>query len=128
MTFVEWTESSVDYTRKLVDSAVEGARAGEGEFVRTAPLGPFLGESARNAVAPAVVGACLGVMGGLLGNGHRSTGRALVGGLVGGALGFGAGLVWESRELTTSVVSAAWKNIRKTRDEHWFEKNPIDYA
>jgi hypothetical protein len=128
MTFVEWTESSVDYTRKLVDSAVEGARAGEGEFVRTEPLGEYLEESARLAVAPAVLGVCLGVLGGLLGNGRRSPGRALVGGLVGGALGFGAGMAWESRELATRVASAAWKNVRKTRDEHWFERNPIDYA
>jgi hypothetical protein len=48
--------------------------------------------------------------------------------LLGGALGFGVGVAWESRRLTTSVASGAAKSISKVRDEHWLEKNPIDYA
>lgn len=128
MNFVQWSESSVDYTRKLVDSAVEGARAGEDEFLKSEPLTPFLEESARQAVGPAAVGACLGVLSGFLGNDRRSAARVLGFGLLGGIIGFGAGVAWESRRLTASVASAAWKSIRKTRDEHWFEKNPIDYA
>jgi hypothetical protein len=59
---------------------------------------------------------------------RHSKSRALVCALLGGALGFGAGLIWENRRLTASVASGAWKSIHKTRDDHWFEKNPIDYA
>ena len=128
MNFVEWSQSSVDYGRKLVDSAVEGARAGEDEFLKEEPLAPCIGESARQALGPALVGACLGLVGGCLGNERRSTMKVLACGLLGGAMGFGAGMIWESRELAESVTSAAWKSIRKARDEHWFEKNPIDYA
>jgi len=128
MSFLEWSKSSVDYGRRLVDSAVEGARTGEDAFLKNEPLVPYLGESLRPALAPAVIGACLGVVGGYLANGRRSTTRALAGGLFGGAIGFGAGVLWENRQLTVSVASGAWKNIGRTRDQHWFDKNPIDYA
>jgi len=128
MNLREWSKSSVDYGRKLVDSAVDGARTGEGKFLNKTPLVPFLNESARRALVPAVVGACLGVLGGYLGNGRRSTPRAFADGLLGGAIGFGAGIIWENRQITASVVAGAWESIGKTRDEHWFEKNPIDYA
>ena len=128
MNLREWSKSNADYSRKLVDSAVEGARTGEDKFLKEVPLVPFLNESARRSLAPAVVGACLGVLGGYLGNGRRSTSKALADGLLGGAIGFGAGMIWENRELTASVVSSAWESIGKARDEHWFEKNPIDYA
>jgi hypothetical protein len=128
MSFLEWSKSSVDYSRKLVDSAVEGARIGEDEFLKEEALAPYLEGSARQALRPTAIGACLGLLGGYLGNGRRSTSRALAYGFLGGAIGFCAGLIWENRQLTASVASGAWKNISKTRDEHWFQKNPIDYA
>jgi hypothetical protein len=128
MNFLEWSKSSVDYGRRLVDSAVEGGRSGEDEFLHDAPLVPYLGESCRRAVAPAVVGACLGILGSYLASRRRSTARVLSDGLLGGVIGFGAGMIWENRQFTASVASGAWKGIGKTRDEHLFEKNPIDYA
>ncbi|HYM75370.1 MAG TPA: hypothetical protein VE377_05265 [Candidatus Dormibacteraeota bacterium] len=128
MNVMEWSKANVDYGRKLVDSALEGARTGEDEFLKEESLPSFLGESARQALAPAVVGACLGALGGYLGTGHRSKTRALVGAFLGGAVGFGAGVIWESRQFTASVASSSWKSINQTRDEHWLEMNPIDYA
>jgi len=128
MSFLEWSKSNVDYGRRLVDSAVEGARTGQDAFLRDEPLVPYLGESVRPALASAFIGACLGVVGGYLANGRRSATRAIAGGLFGGAIGFGAGVIWENRQLTASVASGAWKNISETRDQHWFENNPIDYA
>jgi len=127
MNFREWSKSNVDYGRKLVDSAVEGAREGEGEFLKDKSLVPYLERSALHAIAPALIGVCLGVAGGYLEN-RPSRSRVFACGLLGGAIGFGAGVVWENRNLTASVASGAWKNINKTRDERWFEKNPIDYA
>jgi hypothetical protein len=128
MNLREWSKSSVDYGRKLMDSAVDGARVGEDRFLREEALAPFLGESARRALTPAIVGACLGLLGGCLGKERHSMTRTLADGLLGGAIGFGAGIIWENRQITASVVSGAWESIGKTRDEHWFEKNPIDYA
>ena len=128
MNFVEWSKSSVDYGQRLVNSALEGAHEGEDEFLKDESLAPYLSESARHAFAPAVVGALLGALGGSMGNRRRSPARALAFGVLGGAIGFGAGVIWENREFTASVASGAWKKISQTRDEHWLEKNPIDYA
>jgi hypothetical protein len=59
MSFLEWSKSSVDYGRRLADSAVEGARTGEDAFLKDEPLVPYLGESVRLALAPAFIGARL---------------------------------------------------------------------
>jgi hypothetical protein len=128
MNFLEWSKANVDYGRKLVNSAIKGAHEGEGEFLKQESLVPYIGESARQALLPAAIGAYLGAFGGSLGNGRRSSGRTLAYGLLGGAIGFGAGLIWKNREFSASVASGAWKKVSQTRDEHWFEKNPIDYA
>lgn len=128
MNFVEWSKSNIGYGRKLVNSALDGARAGEGEFLKQESLAAHLGESTCKALGPALVGACLGVAGASLSNGRRSYRRAVAYGLVGGAIGLGAGLMWDNGPLAERVFAGAWKRISKTRDEHWFEKNPIDYA
>jgi len=128
MNVMEWSKSNVDYGRKLMESAVEGARTGESRFLKEESLAPFLSGSARHAVAPVLIGACLGAVGGYLESGRRSKTRALAGALLGGIAGLGAAVIWDSRHFTASVASSAWKSIGKTRDEHWFEKNPIDYA
>ena len=127
MNLTEWSKSNVAYGRKLIDSAVEGARNGENTFLKDESLGVYLERSAQHAIAPTIIGTCLGLLGGYLEN-RRFRRRTLACGLLGGAIGFGAGLIWENRELTASVASGAWKNVNKTRDERWFEKNPIDYA
>lgn len=128
MTFLEWSKSSVDYGRKLVNSAVVGARIGEDQFSRERVSSPCFGEAAQRAVCPAVFGVCLGALGGYLGDERRSASKAFICGFLGGVIGFGAGVLWDSRHFTAHVASSAWKNVEKTRDEHWFEKNPIDYA
>src|SRR6516225_9582828 len=102
MNFLEWSKSNVDYGRKLMDSAVEGAREGESEFLREEPLGPYLERSALRSIAPTIIGACVGLVGGYLEE-RRSRNRTLIYGLLGGVIGFGAGVAWENRNLTASV-------------------------
>ena len=127
MSLQTWLKSNSDYSRKLVHSAVEGAHTGEGEFLRGEPLVPFLNESARHALAPAVIGAFLGALSTYSGNQRRPS-KTLALGLLGCAIGFGAAFAWESRRLGVSVARAAWKKIGDARDAHWLEENPIDYA
>jgi hypothetical protein len=124
----EWSKSSIDYGKKLLDSGLEGARSGEGAFLHGEPLAPFLEESARHALEPATIGVFLGVLSGCAGNGQKSTSKTLLYGLLGGVIGFGVGVAWGSRRLAASVASSAMKSIGKVRDEHWLENNPIDYA
>jgi len=127
MNILEWSKSEVDYGRRLMDSAAEGARKGEGEFLGEESLGRYLERSVLHAMGPMVLGACLGWSSGRFET-RRSKSRALVCAFLGGAIGFGAGVLWENRKLTASVASSAWRSITKTRDAHWFERNPIDYA
>ncbi|MFZ0684225.1 MAG: hypothetical protein WAM89_01660 [Terriglobales bacterium] len=124
----EWSTSNADYGRRLLDSGIEGARSGQEEFLKGKPLTPFLGESARSALAPAALGACIGVLGGLAEGRQKSITRTLTFGLLGATLGLCVGLVWESRRLTASVAGGALKHIGRVRDERWLAKHPIDYA
>jgi hypothetical protein len=128
MDFHKWSKSSADYGRQLLHSGIEGARSGREVFLNGESLTPFLSESVRSALKPAVLGACLGVLGSYPASREKSVSRTLACGLLGGVIGFGAGVVWESRRLSASVACGALKNIGKVRDEHWFAKHPIDYA
>lgn len=128
MNFSARLTSNLEYGRKLFRSAMQGAHSGEERYLHGKPLHLFIDESASQALKPAVVAAVLGAVSAYSGSRHRSPARTLAYGMLGGTIGFGAGLAWQSRGLTSSVATAAWKRIGRTRDEHWLESNPIDYA
>jgi hypothetical protein len=124
----EWSKANADYGRKLFNSGLEGARSGREAFLHGGSFAPFLGESVRSALKPAAFGVCLGVLGSRSRNHHTSATRAVTCGLLGGTIGFGLGIAWQSRHFVASVMSSTLGGIEKVRDEHWLEKNPIDYA
>jgi hypothetical protein len=128
MNVMAWSKSTVDYGRKLVDSAADGIRTGEDEFLVDGRLTPYLAKGATRSLAPAAIGAVLGAYCGSLRHGCRSTARILTGCILGGLVGFGAGMVWETRYLTESIGTNVHKRVQSARDEHWLEENPIDYA
>jgi hypothetical protein len=121
-------QAGVNYGEKVLNSGLEGARVGREAFLNGESLTPFLGESVRNALKPAAIGACIGVLSSCSGNGHKSIRKAFAYGFLGGAIGFGAGVAWGSRRLVASVAAGARKSIGRVRDEHWLEEHPIDYA
>ena len=126
MTLPIWTKSNIEYTRKLVHSAVEGMQGGEEDFLHGEPLNEFVGSSIRSALRPAAIGTLLGILGGC--SDRRRLTKALRYGILGGTLGFGVGFLWESRRMLMSIGNGARKKVDQVRDEHWLEKNPIDYA
>jgi hypothetical protein len=128
MTLHRWSSSSLHYGRKLVDSGLEGARSAEQAFMAGSRLTPYLNRSVRIALGPAALGACLGLISGHPRARRRSATRSLVFGILGGFVGFSAGVAWETRRLAATVAHGAIRNIGRTRDEHWLERNPIDYA
>lgn len=128
MNLREWSKSSADYGRDILSSGIEGARSGREAFLDGESLTPYLSESVRGALRPAVLGACIGMLSSYPGHREKSLGRALAFGLLGGAIGLGAGVIWESRHLTASAACSAMKNIGRVRDEHWLTRHPIDYA
>lgn len=107
-----WSNSNIDYGRKLLNSGLRGARSGREAFLNGKPLSPFFAESVRNALKPAALGLCIGVLGGFQGNRHSSAGRVFAAGFVGGAIGFAAFVSWGSRRLAASVASGGF-------EEHW---------
>lgn len=122
-----WSRSELEYGRKILNSGLQGARSGRDAFLSGRSLTPFLSDAARNALKPAVVGACVGILSGYRGDGHN-LGKILGLGFLGSLIGFASGVVWESRDLTASVAANALTNIDKVRDERWLQKHPIDYA
>jgi hypothetical protein len=128
MDLCKWSKSQAAYARELLHSGIEGACSGREAFLKGESFTPFSSDSVRSALKPAVLGACLGVLGGYPASREKSASRAFACGLLGGVIGFGVGVVWESRRLTSSIASSALRNIGRVRDEHWLTKHPIDYA
>lgn len=128
MHVAEWSKSEVEYGRRVLDSGLEGLRSGQEAFLHGRPIGPFLRDSFRKAVTPASLGICIGILTGCRENHRRSAAQILARGILGGLIGLTAGIAWESRFLAASVVGGALAKIEKVRDEHWLERNPIDYA
>jgi|SRR6201981_1800840 len=128
MNLRQWSQSEVEYGRKVLNSGLAGARSGQEAFLHGKPLTPFLGRVVRNASTPAALGAVLGVLGSFQGQGPRCAKRAIGFGVLGWAIGLGIGVAWQSRGLTACAANSALRNIGRVRDEHWLESHPIDYA
>jgi|SRR5579862_1840123 len=127
MLLSEWSKSEVKYGRRLLNSGLEGGRVGREAFLKGRPVSPFFRESFRAALTPAAVGACAAAVTSCATNG-RSIGRTLISGILGGFIGLSLGMLWENRFLVTTSAAATLDGIGKVRDEHWLERNPIDYA
>lgn len=128
MNLRKWSQSEVEYGRKVLNSGLAGARSGQEAFLHGKPLTPFLGKVVRHASTPAALGAVLGILSSLPGEHPRCAKRTLAFGVLGWSIGLGMGIVWQSRELTACAADAALRNIGRVRDEHWLETHPIDYA
>lgn len=128
MDVAEWSKSEVEYGRRVLNSGLEGVRSGQEAFLHGRPVSPFLRESFRKALVPAAVGACVAALSGCSNDSRRPVARIVASGLIGALIGFSVGVVWESRLLAASVAGGALARIDKVRDEHWLERNPIDYA
>ena len=127
MNLRRWSQSEVEYGRKVLDSGLAGARSGRETFLKGRPLTPFLNETVRNASLPAAVGAFVGVLASQPRD-RRSACKAVAFGFLGWTIGLGLGIAWQSRGLTTCVTNSALQSIGRARDEHWLQRHPIDYA
>jgi hypothetical protein len=119
---------TVRYGRKLVSAGMNGIRSGQDSARGEESLSTLAAEAARGSLALAVVGACVGLLPSYFGHRRNRIARAVVLGTVGSALGFCVGFSWKTRKITFSVAHSAARELRKARDEHWLERNPIDYA
>ncbi len=128
MTHPQSVTSTVRYGRKLVNAGITGIRTGQDSVRGERPLSALAVEAARNSLALAAVGACVGLLRFYVGHRRNRVASAVALGTLGSALGFCVGFGWKTRNVTSSVAHSAARELRKARDEHWLESNPIDYA
>lgn len=124
-TVAEWVGENLDYGRRLVDSALEGAREA---ITEKKDLPDVLVKSAPSSLGLAALGAGVGVLCSYCGNKRKLSKEGALFGMLGGLAGFLIGLGWSTRHLTNGMAYGAMKNINTARDEHWLERHPIDYA
>lgn len=116
------------YGRRLVNAGISGIRTGREDFNRQR-ASALVSDSAEESLKLAAIGACVGVLPVLLMRRRRPRlASALVLGVAGSALGFCAGFSWKTRKLTSTLAHSAAREVRRVKDEHWLDKNPIDYA
>lgn len=116
------------YGRKLVKAGITGIRSGQ-DFARgEQSLFALAAQAARGSLVLAAVGACIGLLRSQLTDRRSRPANAITLGILGSAIGFAAGFSWKTRKVTSSVAHSTARELRKARDEHWLERNPIDYA
>lgn len=116
------------YGRKLVKAGITGIRSGQ-DFARgEQSLFALAAQAARGSLVLAAVGACIGLLRSQLTDRRSRPANAIALGILGSAIGFAAGFSWKTRKVTSSVAHSTARELRKARDEHWLERNPIDYA
>lgn len=118
----------VRYGQTLVESGVSGLRNGSEKHLNGQNLSSVLGRSARSSAGLVLLGVGAGVLQIYLGARRNRLQRAFAAGATGAAVAFLVGFTWKSRQLTASMVKGAAREIGIARNEHWLERNPIDYA
>jgi hypothetical protein len=123
---------SFTYGRKLVYAGLNGVRCGAPVALNGQSLSDVMSDSAVTVVsltlAGALAGASVGLLGSCLMQKRGRTTNVWMYGAVGTAIGLFAGVSWKSRKIASSLAHSAIKEMSKTRDEHWLEAHPIDYA
>ena len=118
----------LEYAKDLVESGVQGLRSGRDSHLNGQPLSGVLRESARRSLAMTLIGASVGFLELSLSDRRNRVSKAVALAVAGSAVGFLAGLAWQTRGLTGNMLRSASKQVGAVRDEHWLERNPIDYA
>jgi hypothetical protein len=120
--------STVRYGRDVINAGFNGVRkAVRDECQDVSPCNLALA-AAKQSVKFAALGACIGLFGSLVVRRRSSLTRHIASGSLGMALGFSAGLLWNTRGLTSSIAHSAAAEIQQIQDEHWLKAHPIDYA
>jgi hypothetical protein len=128
MSHSQSANSRIKYGRKLVDAGINGIRNGQNSARGEQTLGKLAADAAMDSLALAAIGACIGLLRAQFSEKRDRPANAIVLGALGSVLGFCVGFGWKTRKVTSSVAHSAARELRRTRDEHWLERNPIDYA
>ena len=117
-------ESDLAYLKQLLGAVWGGIASARYEIdgaVFTPPLQNIFWK-------PTAIGATLGVLSARVNGDRQPASKLVMRGLAGGVLGFAAALAWGSRRFTSLAARRAIRRVGATRDAHWLETHPIDYA
>jgi hypothetical protein len=128
MTIGNWVKSNVEYGRTLADSGLEGARQAKVELLQGESMGNVLAGAAKNSWAPALAGVGLGVLIGYFANRKKPVSSIVAGSLIGGVAGFGAGIAWQTRQLSGGIARGAVHGLHEASDSHWLQNNPVNFG
>jgi hypothetical protein len=116
------SEFDLTYLKQLIGAGLDGVESGRREHAGGVwAWRPGVWTSAA-------IGTTLGVLTARLAGQRKSPSRTAWGGFAGGVLGISAGLAWASRGLIRHAARTATRRVNATRDAHWLETHPIDYA
>jgi hypothetical protein len=128
MSHSDSANTRMKYGRKLVNASINGIRSGQDMARGEQPLRRIAADAARDSLALAAIGACVGLLRSRFADRRNRPAKALALGAIGSAIGFAVGFGWKTRNVTSSVAHSTARELRRVRDEHWLELNPIDYA
>ena len=118
----------VKYGRKLVNAGITGIRSGQDSARGEESLSKIAADAARDSLVLALIGAGVGLLQSQFAEKRDRPAKTLALGALGSVLGFLVGFGWKTRKVTSSVAHSTARELRRARDEHWLELNPIDYA
>ena len=114
----------LSYLKQLIGAGLDGIETARREI----DAGVFVSPSRPHVWKPAAIGTTIGVLATRSAARRKSASRTALGGLVGGALGLGVALAWASRASIRHAARTAARRVNLTRDAHWLETHPINYA
>jgi hypothetical protein len=121
------TAGTFSYARKLLNAGFSGIRSGRPAAFHERPVSNILSDAAATLVPLAAAAASVALFHSFATNRGRSA-NIWTYGAVGTAIGLIAGVGWQSRKVAASLAHSAVTEVNKTRDQHWLEQHPIDYA
>jgi hypothetical protein len=115
------------YGRKLINAGINGFRNGH-EDLGPGSISNAVVAAVPESVALAAVGAVLGILPALLVRRRPRVSTMVALGALCSTAGFCLGFSWKTRKVTSSLANSTIREVRRAKDEHWLELNPIDYA
>ncbi len=112
------------YLKQLIGAGLDGIEIARREL----DAGVVPSPSRPQVWKPAAIGTTMGILATRSSGTRKSASRTALSGLAGGVLGLGLGLAWASRGLIRHAARTAVRRVNLTRDAHWLETHPINYA
>jgi len=128
MSISEKIKSNIAYGQELLESGVEGAKEARKATLEAPETTDLISVAAQESWQGATIGVLAGAIFGVLTDDRKPLRGVITGGLLGAVAGFAGSFAWKTRPITSNMVPGASKRIGTVRNQHWLDKNPINYG